>query len=86
MNPDYTLLTTQAECAAAAADVAYELKTYSYRDTGLDLADDRAGRSQAAALAKKDAEITVAQSQTTTAGLTPEQRQDALDTLELLQA
>ncbi|AMR26896.1 hypothetical protein A0257_07105 [Hymenobacter psoromatis] len=89
MNPDYSLLTTKAECDAATADVTYELKTFSYRDTGLDLADDRATRSQAsgaAALARKEADIVVAQGQATLPGLTALQQQDAADALELLQA
>ena len=89
MNPDYSLLTTWAECDAATADVNFELKTYSYRDTGLDLADARADRSQAsgaAALAKKDGEILTAQGQAALPGLTPQQQQDALDNVELLQA
>ncbi|WP_143069747.1 MULTISPECIES: hypothetical protein [Hymenobacter] len=89
MSPDYSLLTTWAECDAATADVNFELKTYSYRDTGLDLADERADRSQAsgaAALAKKDGEILTAQGQAALPGLTPQQQQDALDNLELLQA
>ncbi|MBT9392347.1 hypothetical protein KLP40_04155 [Hymenobacter sp. NST-14] len=89
MNPDYALLTTRAECDAATADVTFELKTFSHRDAGLDIADERASRSQAsgaAALAKKDAEILVAQGQAAVPGLTPEQQQDANDALELLQA
>lgn len=89
MNPDYSLLTTWAECDAAKADVEFELETFSYRDNGLDLAGKRATRSQtagAAALAKKDGEILVAQGQATVAGLTPEQLQDANDEVELLQA
>lgn len=89
MSPDYSLLTTWAECDAATADVTFELKTFSYRDTGLDLAGERASRSQAsgaAALAKKDSEILVAQGQAAVPGLTPQQQQDALDAVELLQA
>ncbi|SDY58086.1 hypothetical protein [Hymenobacter psychrophilus] len=89
MNPDYTLLTNWAECDAATADVNFELKTYSYRDTGLDLADERADRSQAsgaAALAKKDGEILTAQGQAALPSLTPQQQQDALDVVELLQS
>ncbi|MFD2787302.1 hypothetical protein [Hymenobacter rubripertinctus] len=89
MNPDYALLTTRAECDAATADVTFELKTFSYRDTGLDIADERASRSQisgAAALAKKDGEILIAQGQAALAGLSAEQQQDANDALELLQA
>ena len=76
MNPDYSLLTTWAECDAATADVTFELKTFSYRDSGLDLAGERASRSQAsgaAALAKKDSEILVAQGLAALAGLTPQQ-------------
>jgi hypothetical protein len=89
MSPDYSLLTTWAECDAAKADVEFELETFSYRDSGLDLADKRATRSQtagAAAIAKKDKEILIAQGQTAVAGLTPEQKQDAEDEVELLQA
>lgn len=89
MHPDYSLLTTWAECDAATADVTFELKTFSYRDSGLDLAGERATRSQAngaAALTKKDAEILIAQGQAAVPGLTPQQQQDALDEVELLQA
>ena len=89
MTPTYTFLANWAECDAATTDVTFELKGYSYRDTGLDLADERAGRSQtagAAALAKKDGEIVVAQGQAAVAGLTPEQQQDATDAVELLRA
>ena len=89
MNPDYSFLTTWAECDAAKADVEFELKTFSYRDTGLDLAGERASRSQtsgAAALAKKDSDILAAQNQAAVAGLTPQQKQDADDEVELLQA
>jgi len=89
MNPDYSFLTTWAECDAATVDVTFELKTYSYRDFGLDLADDRADRSQAAGaatLAKKDAEILRAQDEAARTGLTPQEQQDANDALELLLA
>ncbi len=89
MNPDYTQLTTWAECDAATTDVTFELKTFSYRDAGLDIADERATRSQVsgvAALAKKDSDILVAQGQAAVAGLTAQQQQDALDAVELLQA
>ena len=89
MNPDYSFLTTWAECDAAKTDVEFELKTFSYRDTGLDLAGERAARSQtsgAAALAKKDGEILIAQGQAAVAGLTPQQQEDAEDAVELLQA
>ena len=89
MTPDYSLLTTFAECDAATADVTFELKTFSYRDTGLDIADERASRSQTsgvAALAKKDGEILIAQGQAAVPGLTPQQQQDAADAVELLQA
>ncbi len=89
MNPDYSFLTTWAECDAAKADVEFELKTFSYRDTGLDLASERASRSQtsgAAALAKKDGEILIAQGQAAVVGLTTAQQQDANDEVELLQA
>ena len=89
MNPDYSFLTTWAECDAATVDVSFELKTFSYRDTGLDLAGERASRGQAsgaAALAKKDGEILVAQGQAAVAGLTAQQQQDADDAVELLQA
>ena len=87
--PDYSFLTTWAECDAAKTDVEFELKTFSYRDTGLDLAGERATRSQtagAAAIAKKDSEILIAQGQAAVVGLTPEQQQDAEDEVELLQA
>ena len=63
MNPDYSFLTNWAQCDAAKADVEFELKTFSYRDTGLEITDERASRSQAsgvAALAKKDGEILTA--------------------------
>ncbi|MDB5270570.1 MAG: hypothetical protein JWP58_3610 [Hymenobacter sp.] len=89
MNPDYSFLTTWAECDAAKADVEFELKTFSYRDTGLDLAGERATRSKtagAAALAKKDVEILVAQGQAAVAGLSAQQQEDADDAVELLQA
>ena len=89
MNPDYSLLTTWAECDAATADVTFELKTFSYRDAGLEITGERAGRSQAsgaAALAKKDGEILGAQGQAAVPGLTPQQQQDANDAVELLQA
>ena len=89
MNPDYSFLTNWAQCAAAKADVEFELKTFSYRDTGLEITDERASRSQTsgvAALAKKDGEILVAQGQAAVAGLTPLQQQDAEDAVELLQA
>ena len=89
MTPDYSLLTTWAECDAATADVTFELKTFNYRDTGLDIAGERATRSQAsgaAALAKKDGEIVTAQAQAALPGLTPQQQQDADDEVELLQA
>ena len=89
MNPDYLQLTTWAQCDAATADVTFELKTFNYRDTGLDLAGERASRSQAAGqatLAKKDAEIIIAQGQAAVPGLTPQQQLDAADALELLVA
>ncbi|MGY3089823.1 hypothetical protein ACVWYF_002871 [Hymenobacter sp. UYAg731] len=89
MNPDYSFLTSWAECDAAKDDVTFELKTFSYRDTGLEITDERASRSQTsgvAALAKKDGEILVAQGQAAVAGLTPLQQQDAEDAVELLQA
>ena len=89
MNPDYSFLTTRAECDAATADVEFELKTFSYRDTGLEITDERASRSQAAgaaALAKKDGEILTAQGEAALAGLTALQQQDAADKVELLQA
>ncbi|PJJ61005.1 hypothetical protein [Hymenobacter chitinivorans] len=89
MEPDYSFLTTQAECDDATAEVTFELKTFTHIDSGLDLADDRADRSKAsgaAALAKKDAEILRAQGEVNAAGLTNLQRQDAIDALELLQA
>ena len=89
MNPDYSFLTNWAQCDAAKADVEFELKTFSYRDTGLEITDERASRSQTsgvAALAKKDGEILVAQGQGAVAGLTPLQQQDAEDAVELLQA
>ena len=89
MTPDYSLLTTWAECDAATADVTFELKGFSVRDASLDLSDERASRSQASgatALAKKDAEILVAQGQAAVPGLSPAQQQDAADALELLQA
>ena len=89
MNPDYSFLTNWAECDAAAADVAFELKTYTHRDVGLEITDERASRSQAdgvAALAKKDHDILIAQGEAAVAGLTPQQKQDADDNVELLQA
>ncbi|MDQ2770924.1 MAG: hypothetical protein M3Y54_10545 [Bacteroidota bacterium] len=89
MNPDYSLLTIWAECDAAKTDVEFELKTFSYRDTGLDLAGERATRSQAsgaAALVKKDGDILTAQGQAALPGLTAQQKQDADDAVELLQA
>lgn len=89
MNPDYSFLTTWAECDAAKDDVTFELKNFSYRDTGLEITDERASRSQAsgvAALAKKDGEILIAQGQAAVAGLTPVQQQDAADNVELLQS
>ena len=89
MNPDYSFLTTWAECDAAKADVEFELKTFNYRDTGLEITDERASRSKtagAAALAKKDGEILTAQGMAAVAGLTPQQQQDANDKVELLQA
>lgn len=89
MNPDYSFLTNWAECDAAKADVEFELKTFSYRDTGLDIADERASRSQvsgAAALVKKDSDILIAQGQAAVVGLTSQQQQDAADAVELLQA
>ncbi|GAB3832716.1 hypothetical protein [Hymenobacter jeollabukensis] len=89
MTPDYALLTTWADCDAALKDVNYELKTFSYRDNGLDLADDRATRSQeagAAALARKDAEILRAQGEAGLAGLSAQEQLDADDKVELLQA
>ena len=89
MNPDYSFLTNWAQCDAAKADVEFELKTFSYRDTGLEITDERASRSQAsgvAALAKKDGEILTAQGQAALPGLTAQQKQDADDAVELLQA
>ncbi|UOQ52294.1 hypothetical protein [Hymenobacter cellulosivorans] len=87
MNPDYSLLTTWAQCDAATADVTFELKTFTHADSGLDLADDRAARSQAsaaAALAKKDKEIAAAERDAAAPGLTPEEQEDADDALDLL--
>ncbi len=89
MNPDYSFLTTWAECDAAKTDVEFELKTFNYRDTGLEISDERTSRSHAsgvAALAKKDGEILTAQGQAAVAGLTAQQVQDANDKVELLQA
>ena len=89
MNPDYSFLTNWAECDAATVDVTFELKTFSYRDTGLEITDERASRSQAsgvAALAKKDGEILIAQGQAAVVGLSPLELQDANDKVELLQA
>ncbi|MDO7874422.1 hypothetical protein Q5H93_06730 [Hymenobacter sp. ASUV-10] len=89
MEPDYSFLTTWAECDAASEDVTFELKTFSHRDTGLDIADERADRSLAsgtAALAKKDSEILIAQGQAALPGLSAEAQQDAADKVELLQA
>ena len=88
-TPNYDLLTTWAECDAATKDVAFELKGFSVRDANLDYSDERSDLRQvegAAALAKKDGEIAVAQGQAAVAGLTPLQQQDAADLVELLQS
>ena len=89
MNPDYSLLTTWAECDAAKADVDFELKTFTHRDVGLEITDERSTRSHVAgvaALAKKDSAIVIAQGEAAVVGLTPLQKQDALDAVELLQS
>ncbi|NVO29610.1 hypothetical protein [Hymenobacter lapidiphilus] len=52
------------------------------------MAGERATRSQtsgSSALAKKDGETLTAQGQAAVPGLTPQQQQDALDAVELLQ-
>lgn len=89
LDIDFARLTTHAQCDAAKSEVAFELKTYSVRDQNLELAGNRADRSQgaaAAALAKKDGEIVSVQNQLTATGLTADQQQDLRDELELLQA
>ncbi|GAB2941702.1 hypothetical protein GCM10027048_02670 [Hymenobacter coalescens] len=89
MTPDYSLLTTQAECDAALEDVNFELETYTVRDSTLGLAGKRATRSQQAGaetLARKDAEILRARGEAAIAGLSAQEQQDADDKVELLQA
>ncbi|WP_046244934.1 hypothetical protein [Hymenobacter terrenus] len=86
---DFTSLDTWAKCDKATEEVTFERKSFTVRDASIDLADERADRSQAsgiAALAKKDGEILSTQNLLATAGLTPEARQDTADELELLQA
>ncbi|WP_223649204.1 hypothetical protein [Hymenobacter psoromatis] len=45
MALDLTLLTTQAECDEALADLAAELETYQHRNDNLDYAASQAGRT-----------------------------------------
>ncbi|RTQ45724.1 hypothetical protein EJV47_24880 [Hymenobacter gummosus] len=88
-NPDYSLLTTIAECDDAEAAVTLELETFDHRDRGYTLADKRADASQAAGsatLAKKDEEIAQAQYKAAAPGLAGQAKQDADDLVELLQA
>ena len=86
---DFDLLTTRAMCDEATGELAFETKTFTTRDANIELADERADRSQnsaAAALTRKDGEIQSVQSQLTATGLAPEMQQDLTDKLELLQA
>jgi len=60
MAIDYSVLETIEDCDKADKEVDFELKTFNTRDANLDLADDRADRSQgntAAQLSKVNGEI-----------------------------
>ena len=86
---DYQLLTTQAECDAATAELDFELKTYSTRDANLDLADERGERAQTSAtaqLAALDGKIAAAQNLLAAPGIADELRDTTTDDLALLQA
>ena len=78
----YATLTDRAMCDAALAEVNFELKTFATRDANLELADDRADRSQtstAAQLAKVNAKIATQDILLATPGLDAETLETAGD-------
>lgn len=85
---DYTTLTTRAECDAATAEVAFELRTFTARDTVADVSGERADRNQAsttADLAKVDAKIASAEAMIAAPGISADTRQEATEELAALQ-
>lgn len=88
-TPDYSLLTTESDCDEAEKAVVLELKTFTHRDDGFELADDRMSASQearTAALAKKDKEIANAQNDAAQPGLSAQEQEDRDDIVTLLQS
>lgn len=86
---DYALLTTQAECDTATAELDFELRTFSTRDANLDLADERGERAQASAaaqLAALDGKIAAALNLLAAPGIDPALQETTTDDLALLQA
>lgn len=85
---DYATLTTRAECDAATAEIAFELRTFTARDAAADVSGERANRSQAstaAELAKLESQISNAQALMAAPGISDDTRQDATDELAALQ-
>ncbi len=86
---DFTPLTLRAQCDEAKDDLEFLFKTYNVRDQNLDLADERTSRSLTdvlAAIARKDSAIVKAQGDAGNMALSAQERQDASDDVELLQA
>ncbi|TYZ09315.1 hypothetical protein FY528_11260 [Hymenobacter lutimineralis] len=82
MPLDYTTLSDRAQCDAATAEVDFELRSFSVRDSNLDLADERAERTQtstAAQLARVEAKIASNDILLATAGIDEETRETATD-------
>ena len=85
---DFSALTTRAECDAATAEVAFELRTFTARDVVADVSGERADRSQASTsteLAKTDTKIANAQALLAAPGISAETREEATDELAALQ-
>jgi len=85
---DYSSLKTREECDLAKAEVEFERRTYANRDEDADIADVRAGRTQASTtsqLAKVEARIASANAVLAAPGIDAELQETTTDELAALQ-
>lgn len=85
---DYSSLKTREECDLAKAEVEFERRTFANRDEDADIADVRAGRTQASAtsqLAKVEARIASANAVLAAPGIDAELQETTTDELAALQ-
>ena len=85
---DYSSLKTREECDLAKAEVEFERRTFANRDEDADIADVRAGRTQASTtsqLAKVEARIASANAVLAAPGIDAELQETTTDALAALQ-